>query len=185
MQRLRYRAGPRALERLRQRGLGPGMVRAVVGPATGPRWLALAGLDRALLSTDLLTGDRILLAGASAGAWRMLTFTCRNPRDAHQRLLDGYIEQVFRRGETPARVSRAYRDLLAGVIGDDTDHILQHPSFDLAIHTARCRAGGSRSALLASLAIAGCAQPGHHRRDRSRFRTGALSSSPPALSTLL
>ncbi len=161
---LRYRAGPRALERLRRDGLGAGSVRAVVGPASGPRWLALAGLDRALLSTDLLTptrihaaspARRILLAGASAGAWRMVAFACRDPRGAHQRLLDGYIDQVFGKSDTPADVSRAYRTLLAKVIADDAGHILDHPVFDLAIHAARCRAGGSRAALLASLLAAG------------------------------
>ena len=151
---LRYRAGPRALARLRRDGLGPGAIRAVVGVASGPRWLALAGLDRALLETDLLSRGRILLAGASAGAWRMLAFAGRDPRRAHRTLLDGYIEQVFSRGDTPADVSRAYRDLLTGVIGGDADHILDHQVFDLAIHTARCRAGGARAALLASLLAA-------------------------------
>ncbi len=161
---LRYRAGPRALERLRRDGLGPGSISALVSPATGPRWLALAGLDRALLDTDLLTPDRsrdmtqprrILLAGASAGAWRNLAFACRDPRAAHQRLLDGYIGQVFAEDATPVEVSRAYRDLLAEVIAGNAGHIVGHPVFDLAIHTARCRAGGSRAALLASLLAAG------------------------------
>ncbi len=152
---LRYRAGPRALERLRRQGLGPGAIRAVVGIASGPRWLALAGLDRALLSTDLLSGERILLAGASAGAWRMLAFAARDPEAAHRRLEGGYVEQVFEKGDTPADVSRAYRRLLEEVIAGDADHILGHPVFDLAIHTVRARAGGRRAGLLASLLAAG------------------------------
>ncbi len=151
---LRYRAGPRALERLRRQGLGPGTIRAVVGIASGPRWLALAGLDRALLSTRLLSEGRILLTGASAGAWRMLALACRDPRSAHRRLLDGYIGQVFPRSVTPAGASRAYRDLLEDVIAGDADHITGHPVFDLAIHTARARAGGTRPALLASILAA-------------------------------
>ncbi len=152
---LSYRAGPRALERLRRDSLGPGQIRAVVGPASGPRWLALAGLDQALLSTELLSRDRIRLAGASAGAWRMMAFASRDPRAAHQRLLEGYIGQVFAKGVTPTEVSRAYRRMLGEVIGNDVDHITNHPTFDLAIHTARCRAGGHRVALLASLLAAG------------------------------
>ncbi len=154
---LRYRAGPRALSRLRRDGLGRGSIRAVVGHASGPRWLALAGLDRALTASGLLapSDGRILLAGASAGAWRMLALACRDPERARQRLLDGYIGQVFRRGERPADVSRAYRKLLAELIAEDDDHILDHPKFDLAIHTARARAGGARAAVLAALLAAG------------------------------
>ncbi len=155
MSLLCYRAGPRALERLRREALSPGTIRAVVGPASGPRWLVLAGLDRALLSTNLLSRGRILLAGASAGAWRMLAYASRDPQSACRRLLDGYIGQAFPKGVTPAEVSRAYRRLVSDVIADDAGHLLDHPVFDLGIHTARCRAGGTRAALLASILAAG------------------------------
>ncbi len=180
MSLLRYRAGPRALERLRRDGLAPGSIRAVVGPASGPRWLALAGLDRALLASDLLAG-RILLAGASAGAWRMLAFACRDPMAAHQRLLDGYVGLVFPPGATPASVSRAYRDLLAGVIAGDAGHVLGHPTFDLAIHTARCRAGGSRAALLASLLAAGALNVATARATGAGFERVLFHSRPASL----
>ncbi len=151
---LRYRAGPRALRRLRREGLAPGAIRAVVGPASGPRWLVLAGLDRALLDGDLLTRGRILLAGASAGAWRMMAFACDGPRRAHRRLLDGYGGKVFARDDTPVSVSRAYRDLLAEVLDGGEDGVLTHPVFDLAIHTARPRLGASRAALAATFLTA-------------------------------
>ena len=83
------------------------------------------------------------------------TFACRNPSRSHQQLLEGYIGQVFRRGATPAEVSRAYRRLLAEIIANEEDRILDHPVFDLAIHTARSRSGGSRATLLAALLAAG------------------------------
>ncbi len=85
----------------------------------------------------------------------MLALASRDPESAYQRLLDGYVEQVFPRGVTPADVSRAYRRLVAEVIGGDAGHVLDHPVFDLAIHTARARAGGSRPALLAQVLAAG------------------------------
>ncbi len=181
MSLLRYRAGPRALARLRSDGLGPGSIDAVVGPASGPRWLALAGLDRALLETGLLSRGRILLAGASAGAWRMLAFACRDPRGAHRRLLDGYVGQVFQRGDTPTDVGRAYHDLLAEVVAGDADHILDHPVFDLAIHTARCRAGGTRPALAASLLAAAALNLATDRATGAGFERVLFTSRPSLL----
>jgi len=164
---LRYRAGPRALQRVRREGLRPGDVRGVVGPASGPKWLVLPGIDRALLDSGLLDpglagSGRILLAGASAGAWRMLTFACRDPRRAHRRLLDGYVGQVFERGVSPATVSAAYRRLLEEVV-DDPGAVLEHPLFDLGIHTARLRRGRSRRALVASLVATAAANLGTAR----------------------
>ncbi len=178
---LSYRAGARALERLRRGGLGPGQIRAVVGPASGPRWLALAGLDQALLSTELLFQGRVRLAGASAGAWRMMSFASRDPQAAHRRLLEGYIGQIFAKGDTPTVVSRAYRRLLRDVIGDDLDHITDHPTFDLAIHTARCRAGGHRAALLASLLAAGVLNVATARATGVLFERVLFARRPSAL----
>ncbi len=178
---LHYRAGPRALEHLKRDGLGPGSIGAVVGPASGPRWLALAGLDRALLSTDLLSQGRIRLAGASAGGWRMVAFAARDPLAAHQRLLDGYVGQVFDDTDTPATASRAYARMLADVIGDDTDHMLDHPVFDLAIHVARSRLGGSRPALLAALLAAGALNVATARATEVCFERVLLASRPESL----
>ena len=175
---LRYRAGPRALRRLRRDGLAAGSIRAVFGPASGPKWLVLAGLDRALLDSGLLqpcprSGRRTLLAGSSAGAWRMLAFACRDPQRAHRRLLERYVEQVFSPRDTPRTVSLAYRALLAELLTDDA-HILDHPRFDLAIHTARARLGASRAALIASiLAAASVGLCAGAARSLSRRATGS------------
>ncbi len=156
---LRYRAGPRALRLLRQEGLGPGTVRTVVGPASGPKWLALVGLDRALLETDLLTRGRILLAGASAGAWRMLTFACGDPAVAHRKLFEGYVSQVFHRGVRPAAVSDAYRRMLEEILAGEIDGLLEHPVFDLGVHTVRARFASSRWGIGLSLAAAAALNP--------------------------
>ncbi len=151
---LRYLAGPRARRLLQQQGLRLGLVRAVVGPASGPKWLVLVGLDRALLDSGLLSDGRIVLAGASAGAWRMATFTCRDPQATHRALLDGYVGQVFPRRVDHREVSATYRHLLTELFDDETGGMLSHPVFDLAIHTARPRFTRSRFGVAASLAAA-------------------------------
>lgn len=140
---LEYRAGPRAMELLRREGLRPERVRAVAGPASGPRWLALAGIDRALMESGLAAADGSaprLLVGASAGAWRMLAMASRDPHAAHARLVRGYVHQVFPRGVAPEAVSDGYRSMLADVLrDDDLRHIVSRPSTDVAVHITRLR----------------------------------------------
>ena len=111
----------------------------------------------------------------------MVAFACRDPRRAHQRLLDGYIGQVFQPSDTPADVSRAYRDLLAGVVAGDADHVLEHPVCDLAIHTARCRAGGTRAALSASLLAVGALHRLTSRATGALFERVLFHSRPSRL----
>jgi hypothetical protein len=138
-----YRATPAALDALREAGLVPGIVHALAGAASGPRWIPLAALDRSLLAEGLVDGPtgngrRRLLVGASAGAWRMLALASRNPVAAHDALLDGYIGQVFPRGTRPDEVSDAYRRMLTTILGDG-GHALDHPTVDVAVHVARPR----------------------------------------------
>jgi hypothetical protein len=139
---LRYRAGPGALRLLRERGLCAEVVGAVSAPASGPRWLAMVGLDQALLASGVLdgTGDRQLLVGASAGAWRMLTMACPDPAASHRRLVHGYLGQVFTREDTARTVSDAYRRMWAEILTpDDVEHAAHHPHLDLGVHVARVR----------------------------------------------
>jgi len=139
------------------------MVRAVVAPASGPRWVAMAGLDRALLERRVLgkgrDGSRALLVGASAGAWRAFAFACRRPLDAHRELLEGYISQVFPRGVSPALVSAAYRRLLGGILTrEERAHILGNPRVDVAVHVTRARGPlGSRRRWLQAVGVAAAA----------------------------
>lgn len=176
---LRYRVGPAARRRLRERGLGAESVGALVGPASGPKWLALYGIDRALLASDIFpsaetSGEdddgppprRQLLVGASAGAWRMLAFASRDPEARHDALLEGYAGKVFERDATADTVSRAYDAMVAELFDDaDRELILHHPRFDVAVHAVRVRRPwpmGSRpgqGAWLAAAAVANFVSP--------------------------
>ncbi|HKU38142.1 MAG TPA: hypothetical protein VJR89_08345 [Polyangiales bacterium] len=160
MSLLQYRAGARALERLRAGRLGLPHVRGLVLPATGPRWILASGFDRALIEAGFFAQharpehERLLLLGASAGAWRALALAARDPLRAHQALLEGYCEQRFRRGDTPGHISAAYRRLLDQVVDA---HALGHPALDLALTVVRARAwraGAGRLRMLASMGAA-------------------------------
>jgi hypothetical protein len=136
---LRYRAGEAARRRIRDEGLNPETVGCVAGPASGPKWLVLAGVDRALIESGLATAPRgerrRLLVGSSAGAWRMLALAASRPLAVHAGLLRGYVHQVFPRGVRSSRVSAAYRRMLDDVFpAEEVRHVLGHPAVDLGLH---------------------------------------------------
>jgi hypothetical protein len=158
---LHYRAGPQALRILRQRGLTPGELSALLLPAIGPKWLVLVGLDRALLAHGFLHQGtrRLLLFGASIGSWRALALAARDPQRTHAALVDAYCSQRFTHADTPAVISAAYRRLIENVYSqDDLCHALQHPRMDIAIATARARGlFGHEHRLLQGTAISAAA----------------------------
>lgn len=53
MQALAIRAGPAALQLIRERGLRPEDIDILPGASGGAKWLVLAGLDRFLFGTFL------------------------------------------------------------------------------------------------------------------------------------
>ena len=161
---LQYRAGSRALRLLRERGgLSPEDVCALVLPAIGPKWLVLYGIDSALVRAGFLAAAarerRLLLFGASAGAWRGLSFASRDPARAIDALRDLYCEQHFTTQDSPAAISGAYRSLLRRVLApEDLAHVAAHPHLDLAIAAVRARGplalARAKSAQAASLTAA-------------------------------
>ncbi len=163
---LRYRAGPGALRILRECGLTAGTIGALAGSASGPKWLVLAGLDRALHESGLLqpAEERPLFVGASAGAWRMLALASRDAPRTHRKLLDGYVGMTFPRGVKPDEVSSAYRRMLGDVFPpEEVAHLAAHPELDLALHVVRARLGvgwsaAPRAAQMLSLGAAGLFQ---------------------------
>ena len=125
-------------------GLSPEDVSALVLPAIGPKWLVLYGIDSALVRAGFLEAAararRLLLFGASAGAWRGLALAARDPARAIDALRDLYCEQHFTTQDSPAAISGAYRRLLRSVLTpEDLAHVAAHPELDLAIATVRAR----------------------------------------------
>ena len=142
MDLLHYRAGPRALARLRAGGFGPTDLQALILPATGPRWLLSSGFDRALLEQGWLSRENhhVLLLGASAGAWRALALASRDPARTYAALIEGYCTKHFTFDDDPRTISQSYADLLSKVFSRaDVEHALSHPTLDLAIIAARTR----------------------------------------------
>lgn len=161
---LLYRAGPAARATIRRHGLQPSSIRALAGPASGPKWLVLTGIDRAIIASGLLTatdhggaGDRPLLVGSSAGGWRALALACPDPAAVYRELEDAYVGQVFSRNVKPADISAAYHTMLSRLMTPTrTRHVLQAARVDVALHVARARgpAGSSRHKVQAAAMVA-------------------------------
>lgn len=177
-----YRAGSRALKRLHSEGFGPGQVQLLVAPAVGPKWLAVAGLDQALIAGGYLGQVApAAVLGASAGAWRGFAHMSQDPALTHRRLQEAYIAQTFSHADVAGTISQAYRTLLARVFeDDDVEHALSHPRLDLAVVVARARLGtGSpvrpiQAAALIAAGLANSLSPRTRRFffERTLFHTG-------------
>jgi hypothetical protein len=86
------------------------------------------------------SGRRVLLVGSSAGAWRCLAMVCPNPMEAYEKLRFAYSRNVFTAVDTPVTVAAALKGNVDAFIEDpDIPHMLNHPIFDLAVHTVRAK----------------------------------------------
>ncbi len=141
---LRVHAGPRALARLRERGLRPEDVRVVPAAAGGPKGLVLNPLDRFVFGHWLNDAPQTVhLLGASIGAWRMAV-ACRREADAAlAELADDYITQRYEHAPgkppTPRVVSEAFGRKVQERLGTHAAELLSHPRFRLHVFTSRGR----------------------------------------------
>lgn len=148
MQALQILAGPRARERLRERGLRAADVRVVPGAAGGPKGLVLSALDQHLFGDFLPSGGQeVHLLGASIGAWRMATAClAHSPAQAlgeFERLAQDYAHQHYEaapgRSPTAATVTRGFSAKLEEIFGGREQQVLSHPHYRLHVFTSRGR----------------------------------------------
>ncbi len=132
------RAGPGALQHVRENGLDPADVACMPAAAGGPKGLALLPLDRCLARDWLPRAPHMELIGASVGAWRMAALAQRDSIAALDRVQYAYVhEQCYDARPTPADVSLVCRRIARAARGglplDVRDGVV------LTIITARAR----------------------------------------------
>jgi len=153
-------AGPDALRLIRERGLRGEDVDVVPGASGGPKWLVLAGLDRALFG-DLFRGRTrpLHLIGSSIGSWRLACLAQKDPVAALRRFEAAYIDQRYPPKPPPALVSETSERILDALLGDEgVEEILHHPWARLHVVTALCRgAVGVEQPQVQLLGLALCA----------------------------
>ncbi len=145
MKALQIFAGPRALARVRERGLTPADVRAIPAAAGGPKGLTLLPLDRFLFGEWLPKSTQpVDLIGASIGAWRMAAAALNNPADALAALQHAYIHQDYdvppgRKAPTKEHVSERFAEGIHAMFGKRVHEVLDHPRYRLHVLTSRGR----------------------------------------------
>ncbi|OZB18385.1 MAG: hypothetical protein B7X58_03440 [Marinobacter sp. 34-60-7] len=136
---LTFRAGRRAMERLREKPLGPEDVHVVPGAAGGPKALGLSGLDKAIFGDWLpqVPQPRALI-GSSIGSWRFAAVASSDdPKAQLAKLAELYTSQRFAKGVSAAEVSRKSTLFLEELLGGREDAILNHPLYHLHIVVVR------------------------------------------------
>ncbi|SFR63212.1 Patatin-like phospholipase [Marinobacter daqiaonensis] len=140
---LTIRAGRRALERVRERGLAPEDVHVIPGAAGGPKALGLSGLDQAIFGEWLPRAPQVrALIGSSIGSWRFAAVASSgDPAAQLAKLAELYTCQRFSRGVSPMEVTRKSTLFLEELLGGREETILQHPWYRLNIVVVRSLAG--------------------------------------------
>jgi hypothetical protein len=137
-------AGPRARDRLRERGLVADDVRVIPGAAGGPKGLVLNPLDRFVFGRWLpQSSHTVHLVGASIGAWRLAVACKPDPDAALAELADEYIAQTFEHAPGKAPRARHVSDVFARTIDKRlvafAADVLRHPRYRLHVFTSRGR----------------------------------------------
>ena len=138
---LRIRAGKKAFEIIKDGGFHFDRITTYVGPAVGPRWLVASGFDLAMLEMGLLGRAKpVLLAGASAGAWRFAAWLQPEPEKSYRKLIESYISLTYGREDNPGTILKAIRSAIDDYIDSDAlPFALANKKYRLSITTARAR----------------------------------------------
>lgn len=151
-------AGPKALARLQEHGLTPGLVRGMLAASGGPKGLMLLQLDRYLLSEFFPQSSQpVDVLGTSIGAWRMACYTQQRPLDAIDRFEEMYLSQSYSEKPDTAEITREISRLLDGILGEKgVAEIVRNPRFRLHVIAARGRglaSSQSRPSLILSMLL--------------------------------
>ncbi len=134
------RAGPLALEHIRQHGLQAAHIAAIPAAAGGPKGLILQALDQWLFGEWLAQAPRPRsLIGASIGSWRMAAASMPDPAQGFARLGDLYCRQHYPKKPGSTFVTEVIQELLLRFIDGHDNAIVTQPHHRLHILTNKGR----------------------------------------------
>ncbi|MBI9075956.1 MAG: patatin-like phospholipase family protein [Desulfatibacillum sp.] len=134
-------AGRSAYNHIRENGLAPSDIAAVLGASGAAKWLVLYGLDSAIFSQWFKGRDKPLtLFGTSIGAWKLVAAAQDDPARAFDRLKDAYIAQSYKGRPSASTVSEESVRVM-GVLLDSggMDQNLAHPYCRISFSAVRCK----------------------------------------------
>jgi len=138
---LNYKAGDKALQLIRDKGLSPDDIKIMAGASGAAKWLILSDLDRFLFSKWFRNRTApLFLAGTSIGAWRFAAAACPDPEEALLKLEDSYINQTYKGKPTKKEITEFGWQIIDRIFDDrSVAHALNHPCFRLSIIASRSK----------------------------------------------
>ncbi len=134
------RAGPLALEHIRQHGLQASDIAVIPAAAGGPKGLILQALDQWLFGEWLVSAPRQRsLIGASIGSWRMAAASMADPVLGFTRLGELYCHQQYPAKPGSTLVTDVISTLLNEFLKGHEQDIVQQPLNRLHILTSKGR----------------------------------------------
>ncbi|RZG49105.1 patatin-like phospholipase family protein [Acinetobacter wuhouensis] len=135
---LTIQAGSLAKQLIQKEGLQAHHVDMIPGAAGGPKGIGLMGLDQAIFG-DFLQREkqRRYLIGSSVGAWRFASLIAQGEKKGAELLAELYINLPFHKGMKIAEIEKISRDMLHGILGDQSEKLVTHPDYHLAIIAAK------------------------------------------------
>lgn len=139
--RLCIQAGRIAYQHIREKGLVPEDIRAVLAASGSAKWLAIYGLDQAIFSHWLKDlKQEVILFGTSIGAWKFAAAAQKNPSKALARLKEAYIHQVYQGRVTPEKITARSRQIIEDFVGPEKiQEVLTHPFLKIGFSAVNCR----------------------------------------------
>ncbi len=133
-------AGKRALQHIQKNGLSPIDVDCVMGASGAAKWLAIAGLDKAVFGHWLAdSSHEIALYGTSVGAFKLAAAAHRDPKSALQNLACAYVNQRYSDSVDADSIADQMAPVIDSVAGTGAaEQVLHHPNFRLQISAVRC-----------------------------------------------
>ena len=140
-------AGPTALKHVRKHGLSPNDVNTIFGASGAAKWLAIAGLDKAIFDNwmaDRTATAPVDLYGTSVGAFKLAAAARRAPGRMLATLAQAYIAQSYSDALTSDTIAIETHKTLTRLLGDGSEdmsrgisEILTSPHYHLHIGAVR------------------------------------------------
>ena len=135
---LTIQAGSLAKQLIQKEGLQAHHIDMIPGAAGGPKGIGLMGLDQAIFGDFLQRAkQRRYLIGSSVGAWRFASLIAQGEKKGAEQLAELYINLPFHKGMKIADIEKISRDMLHGILGDQSEKLVTHPDYHLAIIAAK------------------------------------------------
>lgn len=135
---LNIRVGHQARELILKEGLQAHHVDTIPGAAGGPKGIGLTGLDQAIFGDFLSQAkQRRFLIGSSVGAWRFAGIVAQGEKKGPEKLAELYTHLPFHKKMKIADIEKISRDMLAGILENKSQQLLDHPDYHLTIIAAK------------------------------------------------